>query len=100
MNEEEKRTPQSDSDEPLTRADYRRQREQLQKDDLERDKKRVRVEKDYAKRHQTTDTYVDPTEQLEASNEKSKRLARKLNWAILGVCILIVIVYLILFFVG
>ena len=34
------------------------------------------------------------------AEEKTARLKRRLNWAILGLCLAIIVVYLILFFVG
>lgn len=98
-NEDEKQT--------LTREEYRKQQQQADKEFQERDKKRVQVERDYAKTHQTRRSQSDQDEQPTAScqsanpqTEKWQQTRKKLNWTILALIILIVIVYLVLFFVN
>lgn len=43
---------------------------------------------------------VKKDQQLAIQEAKTTRLKRRLNWTILGLCLAIIIVYLILFFVG
>lgn len=90
-----------EQDGPKTRADYRREQERAEKDFQERDRKRVQVEKEYARTHGGE----MPQEEDESSNQrvnpvdsKQQRLGRRLNWAIFWLVLLIIAVYLILFF--
>lgn len=93
---------QENDDEPKTRADYRREQEQAEKDFQERDRKRVQVEKDYARQHGSPKgnepTNEPPIDQRVSPAEmKQKRLGHRLNWAIFWLGALIIIVYLIMF---
>lgn len=87
-------------DQPKTRADYRREQERAEKDFQERDRKRVQVEKEYARNHGgPTPSEDEPEEQrVSPTDSKQQRLGRRLNWAIFWLAALIIIVYLILFF--
>jgi preprotein translocase subunit SecF len=105
------------SKKPLSRAEFRKQQ---QAEFEQRDKKRVEVEREYAKHHrhqEPDDDFVsdhfepdvdDQSETLvtrkqahtKTPDEKISHLKKKLNWAILWLTLAIIIVYLILFFVG
>ncbi|WP_125682623.1 hypothetical protein [Levilactobacillus yonginensis] len=89
------------SDRPKTRADYRREQEQAEQEFQERDRKRVQVEKEYARRHGNEPANDErPEEQrVNPTESKQKRLGHRLNWAIFWLSVLIIIVYVILFFV-
>jgi len=94
---------QENDDQPKTRADYRREQEQAEKDFQERDRKRVQVEKDYARKHgnpkgnePTNEPPID--QRVSPAEMKQKRLGHRLNWAIFWLAALIIIVYLIMFF--
>jgi len=93
-----------DDQQPVkTRADYRREQEEAGRDFAERDKKRVAVERRYARDHPDTEPSNDerPDDPREAAEgpTKQQRLKRRLNWAIFWLALGIIIVYLILFFV-
>ncbi|NLR09318.1 MULTISPECIES: hypothetical protein [Lactobacillaceae] len=95
---------QDHNEPPKTRADYRREQEQAEKDFQERDRKRVQVEKEYARKHGNPKgnepTEEPPMDQRVSPTEvKQKRLGHRLNWAIFWLSALIIVVYLILFFV-
>ncbi|MCH5463877.1 hypothetical protein [Levilactobacillus tujiorum] len=90
------------NDQPKTRADYRREQEQAEKDFQERDRKRVQVEKEYARKHgqpkgnePTDEPPID--QRVNPADVKQKRLGHRLNWAIFWLSAMIIIVYLILF---
>jgi len=89
-----------EQDSPKTRADYRREQERAEQEFQERDRKRVQVEKEYARTHGGETTSDDePTEQrVNPVDRKQQRLGRRLNWAIFWLVLLIIAVYLILFF--
>ncbi|HJE44294.1 hypothetical protein [Levilactobacillus namurensis] len=93
---------QSDDDLPKTRADYRREQEAAGREFAERDRKRVAVERKYAREHPVEDEPEDvgSDEPTPTSAElKEQRLKRRLNWAIFWLVLGIVAVFLILFFV-
>ncbi|MCV3314907.1 hypothetical protein NVV78_02940 [Pediococcus ethanolidurans] len=84
----------------LTREDYQRQKQAENEQFEKRDRKRVQVERDYARTH----AEVEPDEQEEptvrsTAERKSRNLGKKLNWIIFGLIVAIIVVYLILFFV-
>jgi hypothetical protein len=85
---------------PLTREQYRKQQQQQELDFKQRDKRRVEVERQYARTHQQPDdneTMVDPNN---FKTERWRRTNRRLNWTI-GVLIgLMLITYLVLFFIN
>ncbi|MFC6289392.1 hypothetical protein [Levilactobacillus angrenensis] len=92
---------EQDTHQPKTRADYRREQEQAEKEFQERDRKRVQVEKEYARNHggATPDDDDNVHEQrVSPADSKQQRLKTRLNWAIFWLVLLIVAVYLILFF--
>ncbi|KRN02850.1 hypothetical protein FD13_GL001570 [Levilactobacillus senmaizukei DSM 21775 = NBRC 103853] len=91
-----------DNDRPKTRADYRREQEQAEKDFQERDRKRVQVEREYARTHGGSlpaDDSGDSEQRVKPVDDRQQRLGRRLNWAIFWLVLLIIVVYLILFFV-
>ena len=92
---------QSDDDQPQTRADYRRQQAAANREFEERDRKRVEVERQYARDHPEDDDTVGADERpLETTAQvKQRRLKRRLNWAIFWLTLGIIAVYLILFLV-
>ncbi|MFD1124906.1 hypothetical protein ACFQ22_05935 [Lentilactobacillus raoultii] len=96
MSNDEKRASKS-----LTREQYRKLKHQEDADFKQRDKKRVEVERAYARAHRETPD--EEPETIVADGFKTPRwhrTNRRLNWTI-GILIgLIVIVYLILFFVN
>lgn len=97
---------------PLTREQYRKLKLQQEEDFEARDKRRVQVEREYARKHQqevpdgepkpqvTTRTQekVNPTDDFKTP--RWHRINRKLNWTITILILLIVIVFLVLFFVN
>ncbi|WP_261810241.1 hypothetical protein [Levilactobacillus humaensis] len=93
---------QDPDDRPKTRADYRREQEQAEKDFQERDRKRVQVERNYARQHgnPSDDDPEEPdmAQRVKPVDDKQKRLGRRLNWAIFWLVLLILVVYGILFF--
>ncbi|WP_143463695.1 hypothetical protein [Levilactobacillus enshiensis] len=88
-------------DQPKTRADYRKEQERAEKDFQERDRKRVQVEKEYARTHgePLPDDEGEANQRVNPTGDKQRRLGRRLNWAIGWLIVLIIAVYLILFFV-
>lgn len=96
---------QSDDDQqPQTRADYRRKQAEAGREFEERDRKRVAVERKYARDHPTPDDPDDtpgesPATPLTQSELKTQRLKRRLNWAIAWLVLGIIAVFLILRFV-
>jgi len=100
----------SENQNGLSREAYRRQQQQAEQELLERDKKRLRAEREYAKNHpdsiQDEPDLDEPTMTRSGrdkplnTNEKITKLKSKLNLVIGGLVIAIVAVYLILFFVG
>ncbi|WP_203641905.1 hypothetical protein [Levilactobacillus andaensis] len=88
-------------DQPKTRADYRKEQERAEKEFQERDRKRVQVEKEYARTHgdPLPDDEVESNQRVNPTGDKQHRLGRRLNWAIGWLVVLIIAVYLILFFV-
>lgn len=82
---------------PLSRSAYREQQRREQEAFDKRDRERLRAEKRYAKQH--GETNVDVQAQQAVVDEKVNRLKRRLNIAIAGFSVGIVIVFLILFFV-
>jgi Fe2+ transport system protein B len=81
------------TDSSLSRSAYRAQQRRAQDDFEKRDRERLRAETRYAKQHDTTDVAGTATE------AKINRLKHRLNLAILGLSVGIVIVFLVLFFV-
>ncbi|MBF7103315.1 hypothetical protein [Pediococcus pentosaceus] len=80
-----------------TRAEYQRS---LQKETEQIDAEQTvdeELSRSQRKQHETKDQRFNPDEQSEA---KSRALAKKLNIAIAGLGIGIILVFLILFFVG
>ncbi|MCT3573340.1 hypothetical protein [Levilactobacillus brevis] len=92
---------QDQDEQPKTRADYRREQERAEQDFQERDRKRVEVEKEYARTHGRSmpEDGVDDHQRISPAEQKQQRLGRQLNWTIVWLVVLIVIVYLILFLV-
>lgn len=88
-------------DQPKTRADYRKEQERAEKEFQERDRKRVQVEKEYARTHgdPLPDDEAESNQRVNPTESKQHRLGRRLNWAIGWLVVLIIAVYLILFFV-
>lgn len=79
----------------LTRKEYREQQEQAERDAAARDKKRVAVEREYARE---TTKHPEKTQRFdEVKYRKVSGLKSKLNWAIGIEVVLIVIVALVLF---
>ncbi|MDT6980371.1 hypothetical protein [Levilactobacillus zymae] len=92
---------QSDDDQPKTRADYRREQEQAEREANDRERQERK-----STRHQPADD-LEPDNGSDSRGPlddhtpqtKQQRLGRRLNWAIFWLTVLIVAVYLILFFV-
>lgn len=97
---------------PLTREQYRKLKLQQEADFEARDKRRVQVERDYARKHQqpVSEATPEPQETTRARENhpadddfktpRWHRINRKLNWTITILILLIVIVFLVLFFVN
>lgn len=92
--------------EPLTREQYRQLKQQQEADFKERDKRRVQVERKYAREHQQGDG-THPAEHPQTGELvddfktfRWRRTNRRLNWTISVLLTLILIVYLVLFFVN
>ncbi|KRM54754.1 hypothetical protein [Lacticaseibacillus sharpeae] len=81
--------------EQMTRKQYRMQQEQAEQEAAARDKKRVAVEREYARE---TAKHPEKTQRFdEVSYRKVSGLKSKLNWAIGIEVILLIIVALVLF---
>ncbi|UDM32483.1 hypothetical protein [Lentilactobacillus laojiaonis] len=89
---------------PLTREAYRKKISQSDdKDFLERDKKRVQVEQEYAKEHgeqRRSWLRENPEDKFNFKSKKWKTTNSKLNAMLVILTVLIIIVYLVLFFVN
>ncbi|WP_155285910.1 hypothetical protein [Lacticaseibacillus zhaodongensis] len=81
--------------EPQTRKEYREQQKREQEEAAERDKKRVEVEREYARDESKHPEKIQRFD--EQTYHKVSGLKQKLNWAIGIVIVLIVLVYLVLF---
>ncbi|WP_412990099.1 hypothetical protein ACLJJ6_03795 [Pediococcus siamensis] len=88
-----------EQEEGLTREDYQRQKQAENERFEKRDRKRVQVEKEYAREHGGEMPETDDTNVRSSAERKSRNLGHRLNWIIFGLIVAIVIVYLILFFV-
>ncbi|WP_125707139.1 hypothetical protein [Lacticaseibacillus porcinae] len=88
-------------DEPKTRKAYREAQKHAQATASERDKKRVEVERDYAREQRKKKRgKMQPNGQFDdITYKRVTGLKKKLNWAIGIVFVLIVIVFLVLAFV-
>lgn len=88
-------------DEPKTRKAYREAQKHSQSQASQRDKKRVQVERDYAReQRQKKRGKMQPNGQFDdVTYKRVTGLKKKLNWAIGIVLVLIVIVFLVLAFV-
>ena len=88
-------------EEPKTRKAYREAQKHSQSQASQRDKKRVQVERDYARQQrQQKRTKIQPNSQFdEVTYKRVTGLKKKLNWAIGIVVVLLVIVFLVLAFV-
>ncbi|MCI1606944.1 MAG: hypothetical protein LKH97_09930, partial [Levilactobacillus sp.] len=76
---------EQDSQQPKTRADYRREQERAEREFQERDRKRVQVEKEYARNHggdQPDEEDNGSEQRISPADSKQNRLKRRLNWAI------------------
>ncbi|MCI1923418.1 MAG: hypothetical protein LKJ64_04350 [Lentilactobacillus buchneri] len=85
----------------LTREQYRKLKQQEDDDFKQRDKKRVEVERAYARTHQQNpgdDAVIADANQFKTP--RWHKINRRLNWTIGILAVLIVIVYLVLFFVN
>jgi hypothetical protein len=97
---------------PLTREQYRKLKLQQEEDFEARDKRRVQVEREYARKHQQGEPIAQPEPQpTTRAHENVKpaedfktprwhRINRKLNWTITILILLMVVVFLVLFFVN
>lgn len=86
--------------ESLTREQYRKLKQQQDADFKQRDKKRVEVERAYARTHQQLGEQSVSENPIDFKTPRWHRINRRLNWTI-GILVgLIVVVYLILFFVN
>lgn len=98
----------SENEKPLSRAEYKRQQQNEENELKERDKKRLKAERDYAATHPQNNPEPEeaPTRSRKgrtvpiSGEDKSRKMKSKLNIAIVGLVIAIVAVYLVLFFVG
>jgi len=99
----------TENEKPLSRAEYKRQQELEENELHERDKKRLKAERDYAQQHPHEDENVEEAPQTRSrsgkseprsTEDKTKRMKTKLNIVIGGLVIAIIAVYLVLFFVG
>ncbi len=88
----------SQEEQPLSRSAYRKQQQAEQDAFLKRDRKRVQAEKRYAKQHPQGDP-EQAAQVADFDEEKIQRLKHRLNWAIAGLSLGIIIVFLILRFV-
>ena len=88
-------------EEPKTRKAYREAQKHSQSQASQRDKKRVQVERDYARQQrQQKRSKIQPNGQFaEVTYKRVTGLKKKLNWAIGIVVVLLVIVFLVLAFV-
>lgn len=90
----------------LTREQYRKLKQQQDDDFKQRDKRRVQVERQYAKEHQQdyNQDVPDEPQSAELTDDfktfRWKKTNRRLNWTISVLLFLILIVYLVLFFVN
>jgi hypothetical protein len=97
---------------PLTREQYRKLKLQQQEDFEARDKRRVQVEREYAKRHQQAapepQIEPQPTSRTRDAGEVTadfktprwRKINRRLNVTIAILISLMVVVFLVLFFVN
>ncbi|HIW71905.1 MAG TPA: hypothetical protein H9875_04680 [Candidatus Levilactobacillus faecigallinarum] len=93
---------QPDDEQPKTRADYRREQEAAGRAFEERDRKRVAVERKYAREHPDSDDGAGTDDEppvVTTTDAKQQRLKRRLNWAIFWLALGIIAVFLILRFV-
>jgi len=90
---------QHDDKSGLTRAQYRKQQEKESESFQERDRKRIQVEKEYARTHRDDPTSESFRAHQELTETKVARLKHRLNWLIFYLILGIIIVFLILFFV-
>ncbi len=88
----------SQEEQPLSRSAYRKQQQAEQDAFLKRDRKRVQAEKRYAKQHPQGDP-EQAAQVADFDEEKIQRLKHRLNLAIAGLSLGIIIVFLILRFV-
>ena len=93
--------------EPLTREQYRKLRQQQDDDFKQRDKRRVQVERQYAREHNQEapdDRAPEAATSPEAADDfktfRWRKINRRLNWTISVLLFLILIVYLVLFFIN
>lgn len=89
---------QSNDKSSMTRKQYRQQREEADREFQERDRKRIQVEKEYARTHRQAPEELVSAQQ-ELTEHKVAKLKRKLNWTIFYLVLGIILVMLILFFV-
>lgn len=100
-------------EQPLTRQAYREQQRQSADDFEHRDQERVKVEREYSRTHrqaeadqpdkQPDEEATEPSSRSKITNTSDQRIHRlkqKLNLAIIGLILAIIIVYLVLFLVG
>lgn len=85
--------------EGLTREDYQKRKQAENEQFEKRDRKRVQVERDYARTHAEDASPEEEPTIRSTAERKSRNLGKRLNWIIFGLLVAIVIVYLILFFV-
>lgn len=93
--------------ESLTREQYRKLRQQQDDDFKQRDKRRVQVERQYAREH-NQEAPENRAPGAAASTEAAddfktfrwRKINRRLNWTISVLLFLILIVYLVLFFIN
>jgi hypothetical protein len=87
----------------LTREQYRKLKGQQEKDFEQRDKRRVQVERQYARQHHQDLPNDEAPTTDQAPDFKTfrwRKTNRRLNWIISILAVLILIVYLVLFFVN
>lgn len=101
-----------DNGKPLTREQYRKLKLQQEEEFEARDKRRIQVEREYARKHQqgvsepepepqaTTRTHENINPADDFKTPRWRRINRKLNWTITILALLMVIVFLVLFFVN
>ncbi len=97
MVKEDKKSPDS-----LTREQYRQLKQQQETEFKQRDKKRVEVERQYARTHHQPEVGQNPEAVVtdDFKTPRWRKMNRRLNWIIGILIFLLVVVFLILFFVN